>query len=180
MSEPVDFSLSKDRLLWLIVCSGLMLILLFGAGVAAGFLLAGHTPSGKELRQNRDSIEKETSKAKDPKGASLKVAERSDPKSSKAASASDAAPSQQPAAQGRLSVEAASFPEEGQASHLAALLQRDGYRPVSTGADTTSAEPSYYVRLGPYGSWEQASRIAAELEHSYDLHTLVKPVRAIN
>lgn len=178
MSAPIDFSLSKDRLIWLIICSGLILILLFGAGMAAGFLLAGETPGEKELRQNRHSMEKETSKAKDPKGASLKVTEQSDPKSNKMASASDAA--SQAAAQGHLTVEAASFPEEGQASHLAALLQRDGYRPVSTGADASSPKPSYYVRLGPYGSWEQALRIATELEHSYDLQTLVKPVAATN
>jgi SPOR domain len=178
MSEPVEFSLAKDRLLWLILCAGLMLILLFGAGVAAGFLLAGHTPGEKDLRRNRDLIEKETSKAKDPKPAPLKITERSAPRSNNA-SGSGARPSQA-AAQGDLTVEAASFPAEGQASHLAALLQRDGYRPVSTGADVNSAEPSYYVRLGPYPSWEQASRIATELERSYDLHTLVKPVRSAN
>src|ERR1700761_4405296 len=112
MSEPVDFSLSKDRLVWLIVCSGLVLMLLFGAGLAAGFLLAGHTPGEKELRQNRDSIEKETSKAKDPKHALLPVAERGAPKSNNATSGSAAA-SSQAAAQGHLTVEAASFPEEG-------------------------------------------------------------------
>jgi hypothetical protein len=179
MSERVDFSLSKHRLVWLILCSGLMLILLFGAGVAAGFLLAGHTPGEKELRQSRGSVEKETSKRKNPKAASLKMAERSAPKSNNTASARAAA-SSQATAQGHLTVEAASFPEEGQASHLAALLQRDGYHPVSTGEDTASAEPSYYVRLGPYRSWEQASRVATELERSYDLHTLVKPVRIAN
>ncbi|HEX3683278.1 MAG TPA: SPOR domain-containing protein [Bryobacteraceae bacterium] len=176
MSELVDFSLSKRRLVWLILCSGLMLMLLFGAGVAAGFLLSGHTPGEKELHQNRDSVERETSKRKDSKAASLKTTERSAPKLNNPASPSNSA-SSQAAAQGHLSVEAASFPQEGQASHLAALLQRDGYHPVSTGEDTTSAAPSYYVRLGPYSSWEQASRVATELERSYDLHTLVKPAR---
>lgn len=173
----MEFSLGKDRLAWLILCVGLMLMLLFGAGMAAGFLLAGHTPGEKEARQNRHSGEKETSNAKDPKAASLARTEGSTPKPNNAASGSGAA-SSQAAAQGHLTVEAASFSQEGEASHLAALLQRDGYHPVSTGEDMTSAEPSYYVRLGPYRSWEQASRIATELERSYDLHTLVKPVGA--
>lgn len=188
MSEPLDFSISKDRLVWVIVCSALVLILLFGAGVATGFLLASHAPNENELRRERNSL-KDSSKAKGSKkggapqsasAATATPASAAKPGAPPAAAKAPAAPVSPASTDQRLTIEAASFASEHEASHLASLLERDGYRPVSTGQDPAAANPSYYVRLGPYRSWEQASRIATELERSYDLHTSVRPTSTLN
>lgn len=167
MSDSLDFSIPKDRLILVIICSALMLILLFGVGVATGFLLAGHTPGPKDLHPENEALPKQASKANAPKASAP----------APPAAPAGAATAPATATEERLTIQAASFPDEHQASRLAALLQRDGYRPVSTGQDPSSAQTPYYVRLGPYRTWEQASRIATELDRSYDLHTIVKPVR---
>jgi len=159
----------------MILCSALILLFLFGAGIAAGFLLAGHTPGQGEMRQDREPVKKETSRRLAPKAPAANIAERSGSSTAAAGGITSSATG----AQQRLSIEAGSFPDESQASHLAALLQRDGYHPVLTGPDSAGSETSYYVRLGPYQSWEQASRIASELDRSYALHTVVKPLSAV-
>ena len=203
----MDFSIAKDRLVLVVICSALMLLLLFGAGVAAGFLLAGHGPSTKDVPES-EALQKESTKVKKPKtGAkstkdSSPAAAASPPAATQATgaqvSSAQAASAQAASAQGGsapasspassaaasppkmeelLTIEAASFREQREASNLAALLRRDGYRPVFTGQDSSSSDRPYYVRLGPYRTWEQASQIATELERSYDLRTIVRPVR---
>ena len=162
MSAPVDFSITKQRLLWIVICSALVLILLFAAGVTAGFLVSGREPDGRPLHR----LESSRSRTTETKPANKVPSQAAESQPGAAAASSQG-----------LTIEAASFPTAHEASRLAALLERDGYRPVSTNENAANTPPNYYVLLGPYGTWEQASRIATELNRSYDLRTVIRPAR---
>ncbi|HTA43764.1 MAG TPA: SPOR domain-containing protein [Bryobacteraceae bacterium] len=76
-----------------------------------------------------------------------------------------------------LAIQVASFQTEDRASELAELLRRNNFGPVTVGHMDRDDQTWHYVRLGPYRDWDAASRISAEVDRSYNLHSFIRLVR---
>ncbi len=81
-----------------------------------------------------------------------------------------------------VAVQVASFHTRSNAVRLADLLKKQGYGPVLVGESSSDGVDTWhFVQLGPYKAWEEASRIVAELDRSYEVHAYVRPLRgAVN
>ncbi|HEX4135066.1 MAG TPA: SPOR domain-containing protein [Bryobacteraceae bacterium] len=74
-----------------------------------------------------------------------------------------------------LSVQVASFHDKDNALRLADVLKRQGFGKVTVGQYDSRNVTWHFVRLGPFRAWEDASRVASELDRSYDLRAYVLP-----
>jgi hypothetical protein len=78
-----------------------------------------------------------------------------------------------------VAVQVASFHTRSNAVRLADILKQQGYGPVRIGESSSDgAEIWHFVQLGPYKEWDEASRIVAELDRSYEVHAYVRPIRS--
>ena len=84
-------------------------------------------------------------------------------------------PVESPQLGSHLAVQVASFHDKDNALRLAAVLKRQGFGPVTVGQYDSRNQTWHFVRLGPFRAWEDASRVAAELDRSYDLRAYVLP-----
>ncbi len=169
MSEPVQFVFSRQRLVVLTLCAVTAGALLFGAGVATGLLLSSGGPE-----RHAQLASEETKPV--PHASSAPAV--SAPQEKQAAEHADSAPIASEKVQGGLVVDVASFQERSKAANLAAMLRREGFGPVHLGQYETQGQTMYSVRVGPFAAWEEASRIATELDESFDLHSSVIPAKA--
>lgn len=168
MTDSIQFVFSKQRLVVLGLCSSLIGLLLFAAGMATGMLLH---PIGAESPRQLEAVPHE--KAAPP--AEHAAQPEAEVKSSAATSSSEDAGQ---GSQGGVAVDVASFPEKDRAASLASMLKREGFAPVHTGEYEAHGETLYYVRVGPFRDWDDASRVAQQLDQSFDLHTSLIPVKA--
>lgn len=169
MSEPVQFVFSRRRLVGLTVCAASAGMLLFGIGVATGLLLYSEGPERKALVA--------PDKAKMASHAnSASVAPASEEK--QGTEHPDSAPIGTEKVEQGVVVDVASFQQRTKAANLAAMLRRQGYSPVHVGQYEAQGQTMYSVCIGPFAAWEEASRIATELDESFDLHTSVIPAKA--
>lgn len=166
MTDSIQFVFSKQRLILVLVCSVLIALLLFAAGVATGFLLH---PVPVELPGQLTS----SSRARPPT-TSNPIKSAVPPASASAPiSTSDAAEN----SESGLIVDVGSFSEKEKAADLASMLKREGFGPIHTGEYQSQGETLYYVHAGPFHTWEDASGTATELNQSFDVHASVMPVK---
>ncbi|HEX4276003.1 MAG TPA: SPOR domain-containing protein [Bryobacteraceae bacterium] len=79
-----------------------------------------------------------------------------------------------------VAIQVASFHMKNNAMRLADILKRQGYGPVLVGESTPNGVDTWhFVQLGPYKEWDEASRIVAELDRSYEVHAYVRPIRGL-
>jgi septal ring-binding cell division protein DamX len=79
-----------------------------------------------------------------------------------------------------VAIQVASFHTRTNAVRLADILKRQGYGPVLVGESTPNGVDTWhFVQLGPYKEWDEASRIVAELDRSYEVHAYVRPIRGL-
>ena len=163
MTDSIQFVFSKQRLILVLVCSVLIALLLFAAGVATGLLL--HPVPGQQLTSSW--------RARRP-GPSNPIKPAASP-------ASDSAPISTPDAaensESGLIVDVGSFSEKEKATDLASMLKREGFGPIHTGQYQTQGETLYYVHAGPFHTWEDASGTATELSQSFNVHASVMPLK---
>ncbi len=170
MSEPVQFVFSRGRLAAIAFCALFSGLLFFGAGIATGLLLrpdsikpkpeiswSGQTPITPMSTAPPLAITEEN-----------KPAEITDNSSSTAVQKSEEG----------VIINVASYPQRATAANFASMLKRQGFGPVHTGQHEIQGQVLYYVHVGPFRAWEEASKIAAELDESYDLHTSVIPAKS--
>jgi cell division protein FtsN len=159
MSDEVVFSMTKRRLAAVVVCAGLAIVTLYLAGVVTGLLIGPLGP--KAVSPGAGITPKETRKA---------VVAVPPPSAPSPQTNED---SSRPAG---LAVQVASFLDRDRAERFAASLKRQGFDKTRV-EEIASAEQTWHVvRLGPYHDWDSASRVAAEIERSYDLHCSVRPL----
>lgn len=166
MTDSIQFVFSKQRLLVLGLCSILIALLLFAAGMATGVLLH---PIPTELPR-----QVEATSAEKPLSSTVTKPEPSAKSSGDRASSED----ESQTSQSGVIVDVASFPEKDKAATLASMLTREGFKPVHTGQYEAHGETHYYVRVGPFSGWDDASRVAQQIDESFNLHASVLPVRA--
>jgi cell division septation protein DedD len=143
------------------ICVVAIQLLLYGAGIATGILI-------KTPPDERTTLQPATAPRID--------AAASTPAPS-AAQPSPAEPFKSPGP-AHLTVQVASFHEKDRALKLAALLKREGFGNVTVGEYRDRTDDWHFVSLGPYHEWEEASRVAADLDRSWDVHAWVRPVNA--
>jgi cell division septation protein DedD len=214
MSAPYQFSVTKGHMVQLGVCFGLIQVLLYGAGIATGVLVApdalklpdkiplsqaiaekdGASAKGEHpaMGENRAMGENPaTAAAGQPEQA--KQIEQAQASAPATPTAQAAAIAQAPAASNpqamanaaptptemqldsHLSVQVASFHDKDNALRLADVLKRQGFGKVTVGQYDSRNVTWHFVRLGPFRAWEDASRVASELDRSYDLRAYVLP-----
>lgn len=180
MTESLDFTITKKRLIALLCCLFFSGLLLYGAGIVTGMLVK----PGVALRSSM-TVAPEQQKSRSEQ-------KRADSKSS-AAPVSSAPPGTEKASSVRpnasqtnqdgpaflhLSVQVASFLELVRAQRLAATLKQQDFGPISIGQSNVDQETWHVVWLGPYRDWDSASQIVAELQRSYDLQPVIRTVAA--
>lgn len=77
----------------------------------------------------------------------------------------------------QLTVQAGSFAEKGNAERLAKLLRQNGYDATLLDRTDGGDHTWHLVRLGPYRSWEDASKVASDLLARHDVNAIIRPVR---
>ncbi|MCC7154960.1 MAG: SPOR domain-containing protein [Bryobacterales bacterium] len=77
----------------------------------------------------------------------------------------------------KLTVQAGSFSEKGNAERLAKLLRQNGYDVTLLDRTDSESHTWHLVRLGPYASWEAASKVASDLLARHDVNAIIRPVR---
>jgi hypothetical protein len=220
VNAPYEFSISKGRMMQLVLCFGVIQILLYGSGVATGWVIgprvgassetlraraAAESMQVKDKRADKQSPEKQlvsdnsqpsasgnssetkTSEAKtseanagavSPAPSSGTSAQPSPIQSAAAESAIPQSTAQQSSPVAGVAVQVASFRTKSTAVRLADLLKKQGYGPVLVGESSPDGTDTWhYVQLGPYKEWDEASRIVAELDRSYEVHAYVRPIR---
>jgi cell division protein FtsN len=183
------------------LCLGVIQVLLYGAGVATGVLVG---PAERKLPEKippvtaviaeKGSAPANTAPVTPSQPAPVTPPEQAlaassgqapvTPNERAAATPNQAAPASAPAASeasqldSQLAVQVGSFHDKENALRLAAVLKRQGFGPVTVGQYDVRSQTWHFVRLGPFRQWEDASRVAAELDRSYDLRAYVLPSRA--
>jgi cell division septation protein DedD len=163
MTDSVQFVFSKQRLVALGLWSSLIGLLLFVAGIATGVLLH---PFTSEPGRQVEAVSAERSYS--PAIAKPEPTERS-------AGEHESPEDGNQSSQDGVIVDVASFPEKDRAANLASMLTREGFGPVHTGQYGMHGETLHYVRVGPFHDWDGASRVARQLDASFDLHTSMIP-----
>lgn len=194
MSAPYQFSVTKPKMIQLGLCVVVIQLFLYGAGVATGVIVG---PQAQRLAEQVRPIRVPVVKKSDEPAMSANAAPvTQNEKSSVTRNEPALAPLKQetPAPQGqqalaptapaateasqfasRLAVQAGSFHSRENAMRLAEVLKRQGFGPVTVGQYDSRNETWHFVRLGPFKQWEDASRVAAQLDRSYDLRAYVLP-----
>ena len=195
MSAPYQFSVTKPRMIQLGLCLGVIQVLLYGAGIATGVLvgpasrnLPGKIPPIAVVVADKGSAPAMsapvTAAVTSTEPAPAPASPQPPPTPSDRASATanqqvlaSAAPAAAEASEldSHLAVQVASFHDKENALRLAAVLKRQGFGPVTVGQYDSRSATWHFVRLGPFRAWEDASRVAAELDRSYDLRAYVLP-----
>jgi cell division protein FtsN len=164
-----EFSIPKKRLVGMGTCLLATQALFYAAGVGTGLL----------IHPEMNAAAKPIAQAQQPSQPASKPASSPPPPAATAAAA--AAPITRPDDDTRtLSVQVGSFQDEGHATKLAAVLRRAGFGPVSLGKVDRAAQTWHVVRMGPYRSWDEAERISADLDRSYDLRTSIRVIESLN
>jgi cell division septation protein DedD len=203
MSAPYEFSITKGRMVQLVVCIGVIQVLLYSSGVATGLLLGPKGATTYPLAKVRDTptqvlektkplpvAEKQTAPSVSAPPAAEASASSTNPAtkpqtgepqtdSSPAAQAQQPSPAGAQSSQpGGLAIQVASFHMKSNAVRLADILEREGYGPVTVGESGNGSDIWHFVQIGPYKEWDEASRVVAELDRSYSVHAYVRPIRA--
>lgn len=181
MTESLDFAITKKRLIALLGCLFFSGLLLYGAGIVTGMLVK----PGVALRSSMTVAPEQRKSASEQKRADSKpnaapvssAPPETENASSAGRNASQANPDDGHTSLG-LSVQVASFLELVRAKRLAETLKQQGFGPISIGQSNVDQEAWHVVWLGPYQDWDNASRIVAELQRSYDLQPVIRPVAA--
>lgn len=166
MTESIQFVFSRQRLLALGLCSFVVAILLFVAGLATGWLLH---PLNSTL--SRQSIDAASQPGTPSRASAAKPETALAPADASSQADSDGSAS-------GVIVDVASFDDKAKAANLASILKREGFEPVHTGQYESGGQTLFYVRVGPFRAWDDASCIAQKLDQSFDLHTSVIPAKA--
>lgn len=197
MSGLYEFAIAKSRLWTLVGLSGGGVLFAFGAGVATGLMIYPSTPLAKvQMPAPRKSsvAAKAAAPVTPPAAAPPTPAPQEAPAPASTAAPAPAAPAPQPAATAsarpaatvdgsttepalQLAVQAGSYSEKANAERLARLLQDKGYDATVTGRTDARQRTWHVVRLGPFGTWESASKVANELYASHNVDALVRPAR---
>ena len=198
MSAPYQFSVTKPRMIQLGLCLGVIQVLLYGAGIATGVLvgpasrnLPGKIPPLAVVVAEKGSAPAMSAPVIPSQPAPVIPAEQAPAPASQQPPATSndreggmpmqalagAAPAAAEASEldSHLAVQVASFHDKENALRLAAVLKRQGFGPVTVGQYDSRSATWHFVRLGPFKAWEDASRVAAELDRSYDLRAYVLP-----
>jgi len=198
MSAPYQFSVTKPRMIQLGLCLGVIQVLLYGAGIATGVLvgpasrnLPGKIPPLAVVVAEKGSAPAMSAPVIPSQPAPVIPAEQAPAPASQQPPATSndrgggmpmqalagAAPAAAEASEldSHLAVQVASFHDKENALRLAAVLKRQGFGPVTVGQYDSRSATWHFVRLGPFRAWEDASRVAAELDRSYDLRAYVLP-----
>jgi len=199
MSAPYQFSVTKPRMIQLGLCLGVIQVLLYGAGIATGVLVApasrnlpgkippiavvvadkGSAPAmPAPITPSQPAVVTPTEPVLAPVSpqppATPNDRAGATPNQQVLASAASA-PAEASELDSHLAVQVASFHDKENALRLAAVLKRQGFGPVTVGQYDSRSATWHFVRLGPFRAWEDASRVAAELDRSYDLRAYVLP-----
>jgi cell division septation protein DedD len=158
MKEPIQFALSKRSLILVASSFVVSVLLIFCAGLAGGILLRKAPPveAASRLDQRRS-------------GESNIVAPPLSTRGSKRSAAELPAGPVNP----QLTLQVASFEDPVRAENFADSLRRQGLPVLPVAATPLTGKTWHAVRVGPYANWETASRVASELERSYNLEVYV-------
>ncbi len=161
MSEPIQFSLSKRWLIFLAVSLGVSVLLFFSAGLVAGLLL-------QPTQAARGVLSAELYKQKKPQFAAVNpVAIVRNP--SLSADGPQVGPRYP-----QLTLQVASFEDPARAQSFADSLKRARF-PVLPLATMQLGDKTWQtVLVGPYPNWDQAARVAADLQRSYNVDVYVR------
>jgi hypothetical protein len=189
----------------LVLCLGVIQMLLYGSGVATGWLLSPRrTASAEPLRARAvaPAIQVKPTPQEPPQTTAPAASVEAKSTGVSAALLTDAAapqsaaqaptPVQSPATESSaplstaqsgpapgVAVQVASFRAKSNAVRLADLLKKQGYGPVLVGESSPDGTDTWhFVQLGPYKEWDEASRIVAEVDRSYAVHAYVRPIQS--
>jgi cell division septation protein DedD len=76
----------------------------------------------------------------------------------------------------QLAVQVAVFKDPIRAQSLSDSLKRQGFSTIPINQTKDGQENQYTVLLGPYPDWDTASRVAADVQRSYNVQTYVHPL----
>jgi cell division septation protein DedD len=166
MNSAYEFTLSKRRLILLAACLAASGMLFFCAGLASAYVFdnlkpnLNSAPIGNPSRGVNSTLEKAPEPHKIP--AENTAAETVAKQHSESG----------------LLVQVACFHAKARADRFASALKRQGLSSVYVIDVSTSGEPWYAVRSGPYIDWDSASQAAAEIGNVFSIQTqLVGPIR---
>ena len=74
----------------------------------------------------------------------------------------------------QLLLQVASFEDPVRAQSFADSLKREGFPALALGTMQLGEKTWHTVRVGPYSNWDQASRVAADLQRSYNVDVYVQ------
>jgi cell division septation protein DedD len=172
------------------LCLGVIQVLLYGAGIATGVLvgpasrnLPGQIPplavvvaeKGSAPAMSAPVIPSQPAPAPASQQPPATSNDREGGMPMQALAGAAPAAAEASELDSHLAVQVASFHDKENALRLAAVLKRQGFGPVTVGQYDSRSATWHFVRLGPFRAWEDASRVAAELDRSYDLRAYVLP-----
>ncbi len=171
MTQPLHFSIPRSRLALLSASLVVSFLLLYSAGIITGMMLnpgwlnnSRRELPGNPLRANNRPSTSVLPVLHEPKTRTNLSAPKLNPNQ-------DFGPTHT-----RLAVQVAIFNDRIRAQSFADSLKRQGFPSLPVEAITTGEQTWYSVRLGPYADWDAASRAAAGVQRSYDVHTSVRPL----
>jgi len=200
-----DFSLDRKATVTLGVCSLLLLILVFVAGVLTGatwrsdqeLMAAGKPapPVDKSTASNQAAAAPLTAKAATappttveaaasapapapaaPPPPAAPAAPASAPSPAAAVPAAAASPQAPDTGGVQLAVQVGAFLDKTNADKLVERLNQEGYNSQIVMGGHAPKQWNF-VRVGPYRDWEEASEIAAVLSRDQDTQAVVRPMR---
>ena len=174
MSQTLDFSIPKGRLLVLLAAVAVTGLLLYSAGILTGTML-----SPQWMKNGRQELFGAPLRARDgasaisrpllPEGGGSAAKAAAKPIATKSTAEPEFGPPPP-----RLVVQVASFNDQFRAQRFADSLKRQRFPVLSLSTMKAGERTWYSVRLGPYADWDSASRASAEVQRSYDVETYVR------
>ena len=161
MSEPIQFSLSKRWWVFLAISLVISILLFFSAGIVAGMLLrsAQFAAGVSTVALNRQK--------KPELAAARALTVRRGP------SLSEQGPDVGPRYP-QLTLQVASFEDPATAHSFGDSLQRAGFPLLPQETIQLANKTWHTVLVGPYANWDQAARVSADIQRSYNVDVYVR------